>query len=299
MLTTTVTAGGPLSAFGRLPLHAGIGLRHPHVPAFLEASPPRVAWLEVHSENYLSPGGPRVRALEQIRRDYPVSFHGVGLSLGSAEGLSREHLARLKAAFARFEPAMISDHLSWSFSNSTYLNDLLPLPLTEESLAIICRNIAQAQDVFGRPLLVENPSSYLAFNGSEIPEWAFFAALAQRTGCGLLLDVNNIYVSAINHGFDPLTYLAAIPAEAVGEIHLAGHFRHQIGAELLLIDDHGIRVCDEVWRLYGEALRLIGAKPTLIEWDAKIPTLDVLLAEAHKAEAILQAHKQQSALYVA
>lgn len=298
MSSQTAKASDPLF-FGTLPLAAGIGLRHPHVAAFLEEPKPKIAWLEVHSENYLSPGGPRVRALDAIRRDYPISFHGVGLSLGSAEGLDEAHLQRLKAAFDRFQPAMISEHLSWSVTDGTYLNDLLPLPYTQESLAVLCRNIARAQDFFGRRILVENPSSYLAFAISEMSEWDFLAELAERTGCGLLLDVNNVYVSAVNHGFDAKAYLAALPAEAVGEIHLAGHLRHQIRDQVVLIDDHGDKVTDAVWALYGEALKRVGPKPTLIEWEAKIPTLDVLLAEAVKAQRLLAKAIEQGAAHVA
>ena len=269
-----------------IPAIAGIGLRHPHLPQFLD-SPPDVGWLEVHSENYLAAGGPRIKALEAIRRDYPLSCHGVGLSLGSHDGLDRAHLGRLKAMFDRFQPALVSEHMAWSVVDGVYLNDLLPLPYTEEALAVLCRNIDHAQEAFGRRLLVENPSTYVTFRHSTIPEAEFMAALARRTGCGILLDINNIHVSATNNGFDADAYLATIPADAVGEVHLAGHTVRTIDRDTVLIDDHGSAVSDAVWHLYAAALRRLGPRPTLIEWDTRIPPLDVLLGEAHKATAVL------------
>lgn len=268
------------------PARAGVGLRHPHVREFLERRP-RTAFLEVHSENYLSDGGPRRRALFDLAEDYPLSFHGVGLSLGSAEGLSDDHLARLSRLLADYRPALISEHLSWSVNGGTYLNDLLPLPLTEEALATVCRNVDRAQNALGRRLLVENPSSYVTFKQSAIPEAEFLAELARRSGCGLLLDVNNVYVSALNNGLDAEDYLQRLPADAVGEIHLAGHLRQPAGEAVLLIDDHGSRVADAVWQLYRRALEVVGPRPTLIEWDTRIPDLPVLLGEARKADAIL------------
>jgi uncharacterized protein (UPF0276 family) len=266
-----------------LPSRAGVGLRHPHVLGFLEERP-ATAFLEVHSENYLGEGGPRRRALFDLARDYPLSFHGVGLSMGSAEGLDRVHLRRLGALFADYRPALVSEHLSWSVAGGSYLNDLLPLPYTEEALALVCRNLDQAQEAFGRRILLENPSSYLRFRHSTIAEPEFLAEVQRRTGCGLLLDVNNVYVSAQNHGLDALAYLAALPAEAVGEIHLAGHSRRPVGDQVLLIDDHGSAVIPAVWQLYEAALALTGPRPTLIEWDSNIPELPVLLAEAAKAD---------------
>ncbi|HKY94749.1 MAG TPA: DUF692 domain-containing protein [Kiloniellales bacterium] len=267
---------------------AGVGLRHPHVLHFLQERP-RTAFLEVHSENYMSDGGPRRRALFDLAEHYPISLHGVGLSLGSAEGLDAAHLGRLKGLLADYRPALVSEHLSWSVESGAYLNDLLPLPYTEEALAVVCRNVDAAQEALGRPLLVENPSSYLTYAASSLSEPEFLGELVRRTGCGLLLDVNNVYVSARNQGFDAAAYLAALPTGAVGEIHLAGHTRRRFGAEELLIDDHGSRVAEAVWALYRQAVALCGPRPTLIEWDSAIPEASVLLAEARKADVILAA----------
>ena len=270
-----------------VPAAAGIGLRFQHHRAVLETRP-AVAWLEVHTENYMG-GGPSIRTLEAIRHDYPVSLHGVGLSLGSADGLDEAHLERIREVVRRIQPGLVSEHLSWSVVAGTYLADLLPLPMTEEALAIVCRHVEQTQDWLQRRILVENPSSYLRYSHSTIPEWDFLAAVAQRTGCGILCDVNNIYVSACNHGWDASTYLAALPKEAVGEIHLAGHTVKQIeNGQSLRIDDHGSRVAAEVWALYEKALERFGPVPTLIEWDTDIPSLDVLLAEAAQARTLLE-----------
>ena len=275
-----------------IPARAGIGLRHVHLPDFLTSSP-AIPWLEIHSENYLIPGGPRLHALEAIRRDYPLSCHSVGLSLGSAEGLDENHLQRLKVFYDRFQPDLISEHVSWSVTGGIYLNDLLALPYTDEALDVICSNVDRAQTRFSRRILVENPSSYVTFSHSTMPECEFMAEITRRTGAGLLLDVNNIHVSATNHGFDPHEYLTAIPAAAVEEIHLAGHFVRDIGGETLLIDDHGTAVDDAVWRLYEHALARLGPIPTLIEWDTNIPPLTVLLAEAHRAEVYLGAARRR------
>ena len=280
------------SAADPIPAAAGVGLRHTHVRAFLEAPQP-AAWIEVHSENYLGDGGPRNRALEKIRRDYPVSCHGVGLSLGSWDGLDVDHLRRLRRLFDWIQPGLVSEHVAWSVEDGTYLNDLLPLPYTDEALDAICRNVDQAQDAFGRRILVENPSSYVTFTESTMPEWAFMAEIVRRTGCGLLLDVNNIHVSAHNHGFDADRYLDAVPLDAVGEIHVAGHFVARFDAHTILIDDHGAAVTDAVWSLLRRALARIGPVPTLVEWDTNIPDLPVLLAEAHKAQLLLDAVGRQ------
>jgi uncharacterized protein (UPF0276 family) len=248
---------------------------------------PNVSWFEVHTENYMG-GGAQVRHLESIRRDYPVSLHGVGLSLGSALGLDAEHLARVCALAERIDPGLVSDHLSWSTGDGVYLGDLLPLPLTEEALDIVCRNVETFQDALRRQILIENPSSYLRYRHSSIPEWEFLTAVARRTGCGILCDVNNIFVSAANHGWDATWYLAALPAEAIGEIHLAGHTLKDLGdGRTIRIDDHGARVDPAVWRLYREAVSLYGPIPTLIEWDTDVPPLDVLRDEASIAQAIL------------
>lgn len=266
------------------PPKAGIGLRFQHHRAILDERPP-VGFVEIHSENYLG-GGPAIKHLEAARREYPVSLHGVGLSLGSAEGLDANHLQRVCALADRIDPLLVSEHVSWSIAGGAYLNDLLPLPYTEEALAIFCANVRRMQEALKRPVLVENPSSYLQFTHSTIPEWEFVAEISKRTGCGLLLDVNNIYVSACNHGFDAREYLRAMPRSAVCEIHLAGHTAKQIGDQTLRIDDHGSAVCDEVWALYGEAIGMLGPVPTLIEWDSRIPPLADIVAEAAKADAI-------------
>ena len=270
-----------------VPLRAGIGLRHPHVPDFLEGTP-AVAWLEVHSENYLADGGPRLAQITRIRDRYPLSCHGVGLSLGSAEGLDTDHLGRLKELYGRLQPGLISDHLSWSVAAGIYASDLLPLPMTEEALVVVARNVDHAQDVLGRRLAVENPSTYLTFAHSTIPEAEFLESLVARTGCAILLDVNNLYVCRSNHGIDADAYLSRIPAAAVVEIHLAGHARITVDGQEVLIDDHGSRVIAPVWDLYARALARIGPRPTLIEWDTAIPPLDVLLDEAARAEGYLE-----------
>ena len=271
-------------------MRSGIGLRHGHVRQILDRRP-AVAFLEVHSENYMSAGGPRRRALFDLRRDYPLSLHGVGLSLGSAEGLSEHHLGRLHGLIEDYQPFLVSEHLAWSVTAGHYYNDLLPLPYSDESLAAVCRNVDRAQERLGRRILVENPSSYLAFARSAIPEPEFLAELVRRSGCGLLLDVNNLYVSAMNLGFAPETYLAALPSDAVGEIHLAGHAVRAVEGHSLLIDDHGSRVCDAVWALYRRILQPIGECPALIEWDTALPSLEVLLDEAASADAIREAER--------
>lgn len=269
-----------------IPATAGVGLRFPHHQVFVDTRPP-VGWVEVHTENYMG-GGTPLRYLETIRRDYPVSLHGVGLSLGSVDGLDPAHLERLARVVGHIEPALVSEHLSWSVVGQTYLADLLPLPMTEEALGVVCRHVDQAQEWLGRQMLVENPSTYLQFRHSTIPEWEFLASVAARTGCGILCDVNNIYVSAQNHGWDASAYLRALPPAAIGEIHLAGHSVTTLDSGAVLrIDDHGSRVDPAVWALYAEALALFGPVRTLIEWDTNIPPLPVLLDEAAQAERLL------------
>ena len=263
---------------------AGIGLRAPHV-AEVRATRPRVGWFEVHSENYFVDGGPALASLAAIRADYPLSLHGVGLSLGSTDPLDRGHLARLARLIARVEPALVSEHLCWSGVGGRHFNDLLPLPYTEEALAHVCDRVDAVQEALGRELLVENVSSYLAFAASTIPEWEFVAAVARRTGCRLLLDVNNIHVNAVNHGFDADAYVAAMPADAVAEIHLAGFD----ASGPCLIDTHGAPVAPEVWALYRRTIDRLGPRPTLIEWDTDIPAFAVLQREAATAQAILEA----------
>ena len=271
-----------------IPAAAGIGLRFQHHEAVLDDKP-RVAWLEVHPENYMG-GGKQLAYLDGIRRDYPLSLHGVGLSLGSEDGLDFRHLSRLQHLAERIEPGLVSEHLSWSGVGGVHFPELLPLPLTEEALAVVCRNVETAQNFLGRRILLENPSSYLRFRHSTIPEWEFIAAVAQQTGCGILCDINNIFVSACNHDFDPHRYLRALPAERVAEIHLAGHKTRRFDdGRTIRIDDHGSRVCAEVWSLYRDAVARFGRVPTLIKWDTDLPALAVLLEEAAEAERILSA----------
>jgi len=269
------------------PAGTGIGLRTPHV-AEIMASRPALPWLEVHSENYLG-GGPQLGRLERLRREYPVSLHGVGLSLGTDGNLDGRHLARLRALVGRIEPCLVSEHLSWSIVDGAYLNHLLPLPYTEDTLEIVTRHVACAQEALGHRILIENPSGYLRFRHSTIPESEFIAELARRTGCGLLCDVNNIYVTASNLGLDAAAYIDALPPEAVAEIHLAGHSRNDADGHAILIDDHGSVVADPVWTLYARAIHRFGAVPTLIEWDTDLPELAVLLAEARKADRAVAA----------
>jgi uncharacterized protein (UPF0276 family) len=277
----------PLLAQARLPLpaSAGIGLRALHHREVLAQSP-NVAWFEAHTENYFADGGAHVECLSRIRERYPLSLHGVGLSLGSTDPLNAQHLARVKRAVERFAPALVSEHLSWSSVHGRFANDLLPLPYTEEALRHVSRRIAQTQDALGRQLLIENVSSYVSYRCSSLTEWEFLAAVAVESGCGILLDLNNIYVSSHNHGFACDDYLEGIPVDAVQEFHLAGHTRIERGGESLLIDTHGAPVCDAVWDLYRRALRRFGTLPALIEWDTDIPSLEVLVAEAHRADAL-------------
>jgi len=272
-----------MPAASQLPPTAGVGLRSPHV-ARIRAERPAIGWLEAHSENYFVDGGPALEALEAIRVDYPVALHGVGLSLGSADALDAAHLERLKRLADRIEPAAVSEHLCWGRIDGRHLNDLLPLPLTEEALELVADRVDAAQTALGRALLVENVSAYLRFASDAMAEWEFVAGVARRAGCRILLDLNNVYVNAVNHGFDPLDYLEAIPGDAVGEIHLAGF--EDIGA--CLIDTHGARVAPAVWDLYRAAIERFGAKPTLVEWDTDLPSLEVLLDEASTAQSILE-----------
>ena len=264
----------------------GVGLRLPHM-AEIAATRPQIGFLEVHAENYMAET-PALDRLLELRRDYPVSLHGVALSLGSAEALDRGHLVRLKALIEQVEPVLVSEHLAWSAIGGVYLNDLLPLPYTEASLDLFCRHVKEAQEGLGRRLLIENPSSYLRYRASQIPEAEFMTEIARRTGCGVLCDVNNIYVSAFNFRFEPIAYLQALPKETIGEIHLAGH--HAAEGVDILIDDHGSRVAEPVWELYAAALRRFGPVPTLIEWDTNLPVLDVLLEEARRAEEVAHEH---------
>jgi uncharacterized protein (UPF0276 family) len=276
-----------------IPTKAGIGLRFQHHQAVVDTRPD-IAWMEVHTENYMG-GGTPLRYLDAIRRDFPISLHGVGLSLGSVEGLDLAHLERVRRVAERIEPGLMSEHVAWSVVAGNYLADLLPLPMTEEALDVVCRHVDQTQSYLKRRILVENPSSYLTFAHSTIAEWEFIAAVAERTGCGILCDVNNIYVSAHNHGWNASTYLAALPPAAIGEIHLAGHaVRPLADGSIVRIDDHGSRVIEPVWALYEEALDRFGPVPTLIEWDANVPPLDVLLGEAEHAGTLLTAAAKEA-----
>lgn len=259
----------------------GIGLRQPHYREVFERRP-ALAFVEVHSENFFLDGGASMHALERARDAYPLSLHGVGLSLGSADRLADEHLAKLKRLVDRVEPALVSEHLCWGAVGGVHFNDLLPLPHTGQALALLAARVDHVQSTLKRRLLVENLSSYVEFRDSEMSETAFLAELARRTGCGLLLDLNNLYVNAINFGFDPIERLAELDAGAIGQIHLAGHSV----VDDCLIDTHGSVVCDPVWTLYAHACERFGPKPTLIEWDTDLPALDVLLSQAAHASEI-------------
>ena len=265
-----------------VPARAGIGFRSVHHDA-LVAERPAVGFIEAHTENYFHEGGAAVRALLRARANYPLSLHGVGLGLGSADGLDRAHLERVKAAIRRFEPALVSEHACWGQAGGEYFNDLLPLPYTEEAVGLLARQVGEAQDFLGVQLLIENVSAYVAFEHSQLDEWDFLAAVSARSGCALLLDVNNVYVSAQNLGLDPLKYIDSLPVGSVREIHVAGHARN--GA--VLVDDHGSHVCEPVWNLYRRALLRFGPLPTLVEWDNDIPALSTLAAEAQRADRIL------------
>ena len=257
---------------------AGIGLRAPHYRELL-AREHCVDWIEAHSENYFGDGGYDLHVLTRLRENYPVSLHGVGLALGSAAGYSGGHLQRLAALVRRIEPALVSEHLCWGAVDGRVLNDLLPLPMTREALELMCGRVAQMQDVLQRRVLIENVSTYVRFAGDDYDEAGFLNALATRSGCGILLDVNNLYVNQCNHGADAAAQIDAIDPRHVGEIHLAGHF----ATELAVIDHHGARVADAVWVLYERAIARIGRVPTLIEWDTDVPALEVLLDEAARA----------------
>lgn len=266
---------------------AGIGLRPPHL-AEIARDRPATGFLEIHAENYLA-ASPARQAVERLRKDYELSIHAVGLSLGSADGLDEKHLDRVAALIARLQPTLVSDHLAWSVSGGRYFNDLLPLPYTEEALQVVARNVERLQEKIGRRVLVENPSCYLAFNHSTLTEPEFLSELTRRTGCGLLLDANNIAVTAHNLRLDPASWLNGLPAAAIGEYHLAGHAMNEADGETILIDDHGSRVSDGVWSLFQEIVRRYGPRPTLIEWDTDLPALGVLLDEARQAGESLNA----------
>ncbi len=271
-----------------LPTATGVGYKAQHFEAIL-ADPGPVAWLEIHAENYMGAGGRPLAQLRHLAERFAISVHGVGLSIGGEGRLDADHLARLKHLVGWLEPASFSEHLAWSTHDTGFLNDLLPLPYNEATLARVADHIDEVQEAIGRPMLLENPSTYLAFEESEMPEVEFLREIARRTGCGLLLDVNNVFVSATNQQTDALSYIDAFPLEAVGELHLGGHDEDEDEAgATLLIDSHGREVVDPVWALYRHTIARAGAKPTLIEWDTDVPDWPELRAEAGRAAEILQ-----------
>jgi uncharacterized protein (UPF0276 family) len=269
----------------------GIGLRPKHFAHFLTGRP-SVEWVEVVTENFMAPGGRPIAVLEKVRADVPVVLHGVSLAVGSIDPLSERYLAELDRLVRRIEPALVSDHLCWGTHRGQYVHDLLPLPYTEESLLHVASRVQQVQERIGRLLLLENPSSYVAFRDSTMTEWEFLSELSHRSGCGILLDVNNVYVSARNFGFDPVRYLDGIPGDRVGYVHLAGH----TDKGRYLLDTHDGAVPAPVWDLYREAIRRFGRVPSLVEWDDRIPPLDEVVAESRRAEAIEAEELSRAAL---
>lgn len=269
-----------------LPNAPGLGFKAEHFAAIRDTRP-RLGFFEVHAENYMGAGGPPHRQLTALRQDYALSLHGVGLSIGGPDRPDAAHLRRLRDLITRYEPASFSEHLAWSSHGTDYLNDLLPLPYTPETLQLVCDHVDEVQAALGCRMLLENPSTYVLFTQSTLEETEFLAEIARRTGCGLLLDVNNVFVSCTNHRTDPRAWLAAIPLGAVGEVHLGGHATEALPSGPLLIDDHGSPVADPVWDLYRHVIERAGCLPTLIEWDNDLPEFPVLLAEAARAAAIL------------
>ncbi|MDS9468967.1 DUF692 domain-containing protein [Paracoccus sp. MBLB3053] len=265
----------------------GLGFKSEHFDD-IRAHRPDLGFFEVHAENYMGGGGVPHRQLAALRADYEISLHGVGLSIGGPDPLDRAHLARLRHLIEEYHPESFSEHLAWSSHGGAYLNDLLPLPYTDETLTIVCDHVDEVQQSLGCRMLLENPSSYVTFAESTLPETRFLAEVVRRTGCGLLLDINNVFVSAANLRTDPRHYLADFPMQAVGEIHLGGHAEEALPSGPLLIDDHGSPVADPVWALYRETIAQIGPKPTLIEWDNDVPDFPVLMAEARRADQILE-----------
>ncbi|MGJ4918886.1 MNIO family bufferin maturase [Bradyrhizobium oligotrophicum] len=280
-------ARAQFSTAGRIPARGGVGLKAEHYRGIVETWPD-IGFFEVHAENYMGAGGPPHRYLTAVRERYPVSLHGVGLSIGADRPLDQAHLGRLKHLVDRYEPGLFSEHLAWSSHGSGFLNDLLPVPYTSETLIRVCDHVDEVQSVLGRRMLLENPSTYVAFTESNWSEPDFIAEVARRTGCGLLLDVNNVHVAATNQQWDPHGYLAALPLAQVLQVHLAGHAREvDEHGRPLLIDTHDRPVDDVVWSLYAHAIRATGPVPTLIEWDAEVPPWQVLAAEARHAEAVM------------
>ena len=278
-----------------IPPRGGIGLKAEYYRAILDEAPD-LGFFEIHAENYMGAGGPPHHFLTAIRERYPLSLHGVGLSIGGARPLDREHLLSLRALNECYEPGLFSEHLAWSSHASGYLADLLPLPYTAQTLTRVCDHIDETQGAIGRRMLLENPATYVTFEESTYAEADFIAEVARRTGCGLLLDVNNVFVSAANHGFDPRTYLAAFPLGEVAEIHLAGHApQTDDDGKPVLIDDHGSPVAEPVWALYADVMARTGPLPTLIERDNDVPALATLVAEAARADAIMAAARRKAA----
>jgi len=273
-----------MSADFRLPTRPGLGFKPEH---FRQALGADVAFYEVHAENYMGAGGAPHAMLERLHAQHALSIHGVGLSIGGAGPLDRAHLARLRALLDRYDPESFSEHLAWSSHGAAWLNDLLPLPYTDQTLAAICAHVDQTQDALGRRMLLENPATYVTFAESTWAEADFLREITRRTGCGLLLDVNNVFVSATNHRQDPRACLAEFPLEAVGEIHLAGHEVEDLADGPLLIDSHSRPVADPVWALFAEVIARTGAVPVLIEWDNDVPGFDTLLAEVRRAEQVM------------
>jgi uncharacterized protein len=286
--SAAITLRFPAQPIGSL---VGTSFKHEHLAAIRAEGTPH-SFFEVHAENYMGAGGPPHRALEAVRRDNPVSLHGVCMSIGGPQPLDKAHLGRFRKLVERYEPALVSEHLAWSTHETTYFNDLMPLPYTEATLALVCDHVDEVQEAIRRPMLLENPSTYVGFRESTMSETDFIRAVARRTGCGLLLDVNNVFVSATNHGFSAIKYLSDFPLSRVGEIHLAGHAEQTDDeGDLLLIDSHDGPVGDAVWKLFEIVIGRCGPIPTLIEWDSKIPDWPILRAEATAAQAILDRYR--------
>jgi len=288
-MQTILSAGFPDQSFENspLPARAGVGLKPEHIAQILQENAP-IGFFEVHAENYMGAGGMPHAQLTAIRENYPLSVHGVGMSIGGEQPLNQDHLARFKAVVERYQPGMVSEHLAWSTHDDVFYNDLLPAPYTNETLQRVCEHVDEMQEYLGRQILIENPSTYIAFAQSTWLEVDFMAAIAERTGCGLLFDVNNVFVSATNHGYSPQEYIRAYPLDKVHELHLAGHAQDKDDHDRpLLIDAHDREICDGVWELYKLTLSLTGPLPSLVEWDAEIPDWPVLAAEAARADKYL------------
>lgn len=296
MVDTILSANLPASRFPEAPLpaRAGVGLKPQHVDAILKTRAD-IGFFEIHAENYMGAGGLPHAQLHAIREHYPLSVHGVGMSIGGSGPLDEAHLQRFRKVVEIYEPGMVSEHLAWSTHDDVFYNDLLPLPYTNETLATVVEHVDRVQTALGRQILIENPSTYVTFAESEWPETEFMAAIAERAGCGLLFDVNNVFVSATNHSYSAIDYIAAYPLDKVREIHLAGHARDgDDDGETLLIDAHDRRVAEDVWTLFRETLKRTGPLPSLVEWDNDIPDWPALEAEARKADAILGSNRKSA-----